>query len=127
MAKKEFTYYGKSVDELKIMDNDEFMKITNSRIRRTLKRGFTEEQIKLLKKIRSGKKNIETHCRDMIILPEMIGITIKVHSGKTFEPVMIIPESIGRYLGEFVLTRKRLTHSAPGVGATKSSSAVSVK
>jgi len=34
---------------------------------------------------------------------------------------------IGHVFGEFVSTRKRLAHSAPGVGATKSSSNLSVK
>ena len=63
----------------------------------------------------------------MIIIPEMVDKTLKVHSGKTFEPVIITEDMLGHYLGEFVLTRKRITHSAPGVGATKSSAAVSVK
>jgi len=34
---------------------------------------------------------------------------------------------IGHYFGEFSLTRKRSEHSAPGVGATRSSSALSVR
>jgi len=38
-----------------------------------------------------------------------------------FKTVTIVPEMIGHYLGEFALTRKQVKHSAPGVGATKSS------
>jgi len=34
---------------------------------------------------------------------------------------------IGHYFGEFSLTRGRVHHSAPGIGATKSSGALSVK
>jgi len=34
---------------------------------------------------------------------------------------------LGHYLGEFALTRAKVAHSAPGVGATRSSSNVSVK
>lgn len=127
MAKKEFTYYGKKADELKELSLDDFARISTARVRRTIKRGFTDEQKKLLKRVRTNKKNIETHCRDMLILPEMIGMTIKVHNGKSFEPVAVIPEMVGHYLGEFALTRKKLQHSAPGVGASRSSSAVSVK
>jgi len=127
MAKKEFTYYGKSVEELKELSIEDFGRISSSRVRRNIRRGFTEEQKKLLKKIRANKKNIETHCRDMLILPEMIGITIKVHNGKIFEPVIIIPEMAGHYLGEFSQTRKKMAHSAPGVGASRSSSNISVK
>ncbi|MDP7180846.1 MAG: 30S ribosomal protein S19 [Candidatus Woesearchaeota archaeon] len=127
MAKKEFSYKGKTVEELKKLGIDELAMILPSRQRRTLKRGFTDSQNIFLKKIRSGKQNVETHCRNMLILPEMEGMTIKVHSGKEFVPVMIQPEMIGHYLGEFVLSRKRMAHSAPGIGATKSSSSLSVR
>jgi len=34
---------------------------------------------------------------------------------------------LGKYLGEFAMTRKKVEHSAPGIGATKSSAAMSVK
>ena len=127
MAKKEFTYKGKSVDELKNMSLNELMGLMPARQRRSLKRGFTEQQKILLKEIRSNGSNIKTHCRDMIILPEMIGRTIKVHQGKEFLPVIVEPDMIGHYLGEFTLTRKKVAHSAPGIGATRSSASLSVK
>ena len=90
------------------------------------------ENKKLLKKIDKViagqyKKPIKTHCRDMIILPKMVDLIIHLHKGNAFIPVQIQPESIGMYLGELLLTRQRVQHSAPGVGATKSSAAVSVK
>ena len=127
MAKKEFTFKGKTAEELKQMSLSELAQLLTSRQRRTIKRGFTEQQKILLKKIRNNEKNIETHCRDMIILPEMIGKTIKVHQGKEFLPVNIEPDMLGHYLGEFLLTRKRVAHSAPGIGATRSSASLSVK
>ena len=127
MAKKEFTFKGKTVDELKKLSLNEFSQLITSRQRRSLKRGFTEQQKILLKKIKSNQKNIETHCRDMIILPEMIGLTIKVHQGKEFVPVIIEQDMIGHCLGEFALTRRKVAHSAPGIGATRSSASLSVK
>lgn len=127
MVKKEFTYRGKTLDELKKLSVSEFSVLVPARQRRSLKRGFTDQQKILLKKIRAQKKNIETHCRDMIILPEMIGLTIKVHSGKAFVPIIMQEEMISHYLGEFVLTRNRVEHSAPGIGATRSSASLSVK
>jgi len=127
MAKKEFTYRGKTLDELKDMSLNDFMLLLNARERRSLKRGFTDQQKILLKRIRAKKSNIETHCKDMIILPEMIGLTIRIHKGKEFVPVLIQDEMIGHYLGEFIITRKKVEHSAPGIGATKSSAALSVK
>lgn len=127
MVKKEFTYKGKTVEELKNMSLNELAQLLTARQRRTIKRGFTEQQKILLKKLRANEKNIETHCRDMIILPEMIGKIIKVHRGKEFLPITIETDMIGHFLGEFVLTRKKVTHSAPGIGATRSSASLSVK
>ncbi len=127
MAKKEFTYKGKSMEELKKLSITELAALLPSRHRRKIKRGFTEQNKILLEKIRGNERNIETHSRDMIILPEMVGITIKVHNGRTFEPVAVQEDMIGHYLGEFVLTRKRVAHSAPGIGATRSSASLSVK
>ena len=73
------------------------------------------------------KNNVKTHVRDLLILPSMIGKTILIHNGKTFLPLMITEEMLGRTLGDFSLTRNRVSHSSPGVGATKSSSSVSVR
>lgn len=127
MAKRIFTYKGKTIEELKKMTIDEFAQIVPASIRRSLKRGFSAEQKTLINKIEKGKNNIRTHCRDMPILPLMVGLTIKVHQGKEFFPVTITEEMLGHRLGEFALTRKRVEHSAPGIGATKSSAALSVK
>jgi small subunit ribosomal protein S19 len=127
MAKKEFTYRGKSLEELKQLSLVELAELLPARARRKIKRNFTDQNKILLKKIENEEKNIETHCRDMIILPSMIGTTIKVYTGKEFVPIILEEEMIGHYLGEFALTRKKIAHSAPGVGATRSSSAISVK
>lgn len=127
MVKKEFTFKGKSLEELQKIGLNELAQLLTARQRRIIKRGFTEQQKILLKKIRLNEKNVKTHCRDMIILPEMIGTTIKVYQGKEFVPVMVEQDMIGHCLGEFVLTRKKVAHSAPGIGATRSSASLSVK
>lgn len=127
MARKEFTYYGKTLDELKRMSSNEFANITNARCRRSLKRGFTEQHKILLKKIKNKEKNIKTHCKDIVIIPEMIGSMLKVYNGKEFIIVTVQPEMIGHYLGEYIITTKKVQHSAPGIGATKSSASLSVK
>ncbi len=127
MAKKEFMYKGKRLDELKKMSLNEFAELVPARQRRSLKRGLTIQQKILLENIKKGKKNIETHCRDMIIIPEMIGIIIKIHNGKQFVTITTENEMLGHYLGEFALTRKKVDHSAPGIGATRSSASLSVR
>lgn len=127
MAKKEFSYRGKSLEELQAMGLKELTELLPARARRKIKRGFTDSEKTLLKNLRTSNKAVKTHCRSMIILPEMVNKTIKIHSGKAFEEVVIQPEMIGHYLGEFSQTRKRVAHSSPGVGATRSSSNVSVK
>lgn len=122
MAKKEFTYKGMSVDELKTLSAKEFAKVTTSRIRRSIERGLRPSQEAFMEKLRkSTGKTIKTHCRDMVILPEMIDRTIKVYNGKEFKELLIRPEMVGHVLGEFSLSRNRVAHSSPGVGASRSS------
>ncbi len=129
IAQKEFFYRGKSVEELLKMPLDELINLLPSRARRTLKRGLTREQDKLVKDVKKAEDGeiIKTHCRNMIILPSFIGKTIGVYNGKEFQPVRIQPEMVGHYLGEFALTRKRVKHSGPGVGATRSSKYMPLK
>jgi small subunit ribosomal protein S19 len=132
MAKKLFTYRGKTLAELQKMSMTELVEVLPSRQRRSLKRGFTDAQKKLVDKIKKfkdgkSKKTVKTHCRGMIILPDMVGLLILVHNGKQFTPVTIQEEMIGHYLGEYVLTRKKIEHSAPGIGATRSSASISVR
>ena len=98
--KKEFKYRGYTFEELINMSLEDLSKLLPSRQRRSLKRGLTPEQKKLLRKVRLAKKGkykkpIRTHSRDMIILPEMVGMTIYVHNGKEFVPVQIREEMIG--------------------------------
>jgi len=130
MAKKEFKFHGKSIEEIKKMSLAEFGKLLPSRQRRTLQRGYTEAQKKLIDKINrtnegTYKKTIKTHCRDMVIIPSMLGLTILIHNGKKFEALIVVPEMLGHFLGEFALTRARLQHSSPGIGATRSSASQS--
>ena len=127
MVKKEFTYRGKSLDELKLMSISEFIELIPSRPRRSIKREWTDQQKKVIAKVHKGKRTLETHCRDMIVLPEMVDMIIKIHNGKEFVPVTIQPEMIGLFFGELVMTRKKVEHHAPGIGATKSSASLSVK
>lgn len=114
------------------MSMDNFINLLPARQRRSLLRGLTPAQIKLLEKIRKVKKSgknkvIRTHCRDAIILPEMVGMKIAVHDGKRFQEIEIKPEMIGHYLGEFAITNKRVIHGSPGVGASRSSRYVPLK
>ena len=60
-------------------------------------------------------------------LPLMIGKTVAVHTGKDFNEVTIQPEMVGRYLGEFAMTRGEVKHTGPGVGATRSSKYLPLK
>ncbi|MFH0832683.1 MAG: 30S ribosomal protein S19 [Candidatus Aenigmatarchaeota archaeon] len=129
MAKK-ITFRGKSVEEIEKMSIEEFSAMLNARQRRSLKRGFTRQEKKLLDNVRRFKgkdKLIRTQSRDMIIIPEMLGTKIGVYNGKEFVPVDIDASKLGHYLGEFAQTRGRVKHSAPGLGATRSSKFVPMK
>jgi len=124
--KEEFTYKGYTVEKLHGMELEEITNILPARQRRALKRGLSEDKKQLLQQVKDGKQ-VRTHLRDLIILPDMVGNTIAVHDGKSFNQFEIMPEMIGHYLGEFALTRKRVAHGGPGVGATRSSKYVPLK
>jgi small subunit ribosomal protein S19 len=132
---KDFTYRGHTLGSLLAMSMDEFINLLPSRQRRSLQRGLTPEQRILLEKLREAREaiktgkdtTIKTHVRDLIILPEMVGVKILVHNGKEFTPVEIKPEMIGHYLGEFAITNKPVRHGTPGIGASRSSMYVPLK
>jgi small subunit ribosomal protein S19 len=129
---KEFLYRGIPKEELEKVPFDKLFKLFNSRQRRSLTRGITDGKRKLIEEIKSAKagklKNpIKTHLRDLIILPYMVDVTVNVFSGKEFRPVSITTEMIGHYLGEYVITNKKVLHGAPGVGASRSSLYVPLK
>ena len=70
---REFRFHGLTLEELKKLSITDFAKIADSKIRRSLKRGLTEPQKKLLTSIRKEPQKFhKTHARDMVILPEMI-------------------------------------------------------
>lgn len=131
---REFKYRGYTYESLQKISMDDFIRLLPARQRRSLQRGLTIEQRKLLEKIRSVKESdgdkkevMKSHARDMIILPEMVGVTLMVHNGKEFVPVEIRQEMIGHYLGEFAITNKPVRHGTPGIGASRSSMYVPLK
>lgn len=148
---KEFEYRGVPIADLEKMQLDKVVVMLNARQRRSLRRGVTDGKRRLVARIRSAKKaaaegggaadapppkaaaaaagsgGIRTHLRDLIVLPFMVGATVNVFNGKEFKPVEIKPEMIGHYIGEYSLTSRRVSHGAPGVGASRSSLYVPLK
>ena len=129
---KKFTFHGLSTEETESLTGEKLFELLSSRARRSLKRGINDQKRKLIDEIKmkkAGKLNgdIKTHLRDLIILPYMVGVTVNVFSGKEFVPIVITTEMIGHYLGEYVITNKRVSHGAPGVGASRSSLYVPLK
>ncbi|HPE64204.1 MAG TPA: 30S ribosomal protein S19 [Methanothrix sp.] len=124
--KEEFTYRGLKIEELNKLSADELLPLLPARQRRRLNRGLTKDHKRLLSRVKD-RDVVRTHLRDMIVLPEMVGKTIEIYNGKTFNRVEIMPEMVGHYLGEYSLTRSRVSHGSAGVGATRSSKFVPLK
>lgn len=127
--RKEFTYRGFTLEELRGLPFEEMLDHLPARARRTLLRGYTTEQAHLLDVIRATQPGtpVRTHRREMVITPDMIGHVISLHAGKEFVNFQIQPEMIGHYFGEFVLTRKGVKHGGVGVGATRGSKHLPLK
>jgi small subunit ribosomal protein S19 len=132
---KVYSFRGYSLDQLKQLSIEQFSKIINSKERRSLKRGFTDAEKKLLENMRKDPKKFhKTHVRDLVILPEMVGIKVGIYvsgkkgdAGSRWNSFIIAPEMIGHRLGEFALTSQRVKHSAPGIGATRGSKFIASK
>ena len=85
---------------------------------RSLKKGpFIDHHLqKKVEAAGSSKRPIKTWSRRSTILPEMIGVTIAVHNGKSHVPVMINENIIGHKLGEFAVTRTFKGHGGDKKG-----------
>lgn len=120
---KEVFYRGKNLEELKKLDVREVAKYLPSRSRRTVLRNFQmiENFVKRCETAVSRNKKIRTHLRDVIIVPRLVGMNIAIYNGKSFNDILVKHTMIGHRLGEFSLTRVKVTHGAAGIGATKSS------
>lgn len=129
---KKFTFRGYAIEDLQKLSLDDFAKLLPARQRRSLVRGLTPREKKLVERIRetrgAGKDGpIRTHCREMVVLPEMVDMKFAVYNGKEFVMIDVKPEMVGHRLGEFAQTRKKVTHGTPGIGATRSSMYVPLK
>jgi len=78
-------------------------------VARSIKKGPFVDEYLLVKaeKAHRGeiKKLIKTWSRRSTIVPEFLGLTIAVHNGRKFVPVLINENMIGHKLGEFAPTR----------------------
>jgi small subunit ribosomal protein S19 len=81
---------------------------------RSLKKGpyvFHKLYDKIVKSQEGGRKAmIKTWSRASMIVPDMVGLTIAVHNGKTHIPVYVTENMVGHKLGEFAPTRSFRGH-----------------
>jgi len=126
ILKKDVLYRGKTIEYLKTLDVRESAKFLPTRSRRSILRNFDviERFIKRCEKKISQNKRIKTHARDMVIVPKLVGLTIGIHNGKDFQDAKILSEMIGHRLGEFAMTRHKVSHGVAGIGSTKGSRAL---
>lgn len=126
MTKKQFFFKGKTIEELKALDVREFAKYLKSTPRRYLLRNFQqiEQFLSRSRKKNQNKKQIKTHDRELLVVPEMVGWRVHVHKGNAFEQIDVVEEMLGHKLGEFALTRKKVNHTKAGVGSTKGKKAI---
>ena len=72
---------------------------------------------KLFRKVMIAKDSgdaepVKTWSRACTIVPEFIGQTFMVHSGKTFNRVLVTEDMVGHKLGEFSPTRMFRGHTS---------------
>lgn len=127
--KKEFTYRGRTLQELQALGLDEVLELLPSRVRRSYLRGVQAPERKFLQAVEAAEPGqaVRTHYRHLGVLPRFVGKTLSVYNGKEFQNVTVQPEMIGHRIGEFVFTTRGCQHSGVGVGATRGSKHVPLK
>jgi len=82
---------------------------------RSIKKGpyVFHKLLSKVEKAQSTKKKsvIKTYSRSSMIIPDMVGLTVGVHNGKTFVPIFLTENMVGHKLGEFAPTRSFKGHS----------------
>lgn len=81
---------------------------------RSLKKGPYVDP-KLAEKVRvmnnsGAKRVIKTWARRSMITPDMVGLSIAVHNGRSFMTLYVDENMVGHKLGEFALTRAFRSH-----------------
>jgi ribosomal protein uS19 len=120
------------------MEYKDFIELLPTRRRRYLQRSFCEKHVHLMEKLKKARQSVEgqagvrppvvkTHLRAMVVLPEFVENVIGIYDGRSFVEVQIRPDMIGSVFAEFAPSKKVVKHSKAGVGATRSSSATSLK
>ena len=61
---------------------------------------------------KNDRKPIKTWSRRSMVSPDMVGLTIAIHNGKSHVPVLVTENMVGHKLGEFALTRNYRGHDA---------------
>ena len=71
---------------------------------------------KVMEKVEKQKKSgdrepIKTWARRCTIVPEFVGHTFSIHTGKSFAKLFVTEDMVGHKLGEFAATRTFRGHS----------------
>ncbi len=85
---------------------------------RSLKKGpFVSQPLldKVDAQLQSGdRKPIKTWSRASMVIPDFVGLTFLVHTGKAFASVYVTENMVGHKLGEFAPTRIFKAHGGIG-------------
>lgn len=80
---------------------------------RSLKKGpfVAAHLLEKVERLKRGEiQEIKTWSRASMVIPEMVGLTIRVHNGRVHVPVFITENMVGHRLGEFAPTRTFRQH-----------------
>ncbi len=85
---------------------------------RSLKKGpFVSQSLldKVDVQLETGdRKPIKTWSRASMVIPDFVGLTFLVHTGKAFATVYVTENMVGHKLGEFAPTRTFKAHGGIG-------------
>ena len=116
-AQRNYTYRGKTLDDLRAMELKDFVELLPTKRRRFISRSFDLKHVHLIEKLKKARQAVEgqadvhppvvkTHLRYMVVLPEFVDIDIGIYVGHVFFKVQIKPEMIGHVLADITPSKE---------------------
>lgn len=111
-----FTYRGVDLEKLVTLPLDKLVDLFRARQRRKFSRGINQKALPLMNKLRNAKKDlpygekpppVNTHLRNVVVVPEMIGSVVGVYNGKQFINVEI-KVGVFLHISEGFFSQRRL-------------------
>lgn len=80
---------------------------------------YAKMRLKQYYRMANLDRDVRTRATNLLILPFLVDKKVLVYNGRSYHAVKIKSDMVGRYLGEFIVTRTKGSHSSKGISSDK--------